>query len=33
MLKAMYDEVAQEPVPEKFLDLLKQLERKEPSKG
>lgn len=26
MLKATYDEVAHEPVPDKFLDLLKQLE-------
>ncbi len=26
MLKATYDEVAREPVPDKFLDLLKQLE-------
>ncbi len=33
MLKAMYDEVAQEPVPDRFRDLLKQLEGKEPSKG
>ncbi len=29
MLKAMYDEVAQEQIPDKFLDLLKQLEAKE----
>jgi hypothetical protein len=26
MVKATYDEVAREPVPDKFLDLLKQLE-------
>ncbi len=30
MLKAMYDEVAREPVPDKFRELLKQLEAKEP---
>lgn len=29
MLKAMYDEVAREEVPDKFLELLKQLEAKE----
>lgn len=29
MLKAMYDEVAQEQVPDKFLELLRQLEEKE----
>jgi hypothetical protein len=33
MLKATYDEVAHEPVPDKFLDLLKQLEAAEPRKG
>jgi hypothetical protein len=33
MLKATYDEVAREPVPDKFLDLLKQLEAAEPRKG
>jgi hypothetical protein len=32
MLKATYDEVAHEPVPDKFLDLLKQLEKAEPGK-
>ena len=32
MLKATYDEVAHEPVPSKFLDLLKQLEAAEPRK-
>ncbi|HUF44530.1 MAG TPA: NepR family anti-sigma factor [Aestuariivirgaceae bacterium] len=32
MLKATYDEVAREPVPDKFLDLLKQLEAAEPRK-
>ena len=32
MLKATYDEVAHEPVPNKFLDLLKQLEAVEPRK-
>jgi hypothetical protein len=32
MLKATYDEVAQEPVPDKFRDLLKQLEAAEPQK-
>ncbi len=26
MIRASYDEIAHEPVPEKFLDLLKQLE-------
>lgn len=31
MLKAMYDEVAQERIPDKLLDLLKQLEAKETS--
>lgn len=30
MLKAMYDEVAREPVPDKFVELLKRLESKEP---
>jgi hypothetical protein len=30
MLKAMYDEVAREPVPDRFRELLKQLEAKEP---
>ncbi len=28
-LQAMYDEVAQEPVPERLLNLLQELERKE----
>ena len=32
MLKATYDEVAHEPVPDKFLDLLRQLEAAEPRK-
>jgi len=32
MLKATYDEVAHEPVPDKFVDLLKQLEAAEPRK-
>ena len=32
MLKATYDEIAHEPVPDKFLDLLKQLEASEPGK-
>jgi hypothetical protein len=32
MLKATYDEVAHEPVPDKFIDLLKQLEKSEPRK-
>lgn len=32
MLKATYDEIAHEPVPDKFLALLKQLEASEPSK-
>jgi hypothetical protein len=32
MLKATYDEIAHEPVPDKFLDLLKQLEASEPRK-
>ena len=32
MLKATYDEVAREPVPDKFLDLLKQLEAAESQK-
>lgn len=32
MLKATYDEIAHEPVPDKFLDLLKQLEALEPGK-
>jgi hypothetical protein len=32
MLKATYDEVAHEPVPDKFLELLKQLEAAEPRK-
>jgi hypothetical protein len=30
MLKAIYDEVAHEPVPDKFVELLKRLESKEP---
>jgi hypothetical protein len=32
MLKATYDEVVKEPVPDKFRDLLKQLEAAEPQK-
>ena len=32
MLKATYDEVAHEPVPDKFVDLLKQLEKSESRK-
>ena len=32
MVKATYDEVAHEPVPDKFLALLKQLEDSEPRK-
>ena len=32
MLKATYDEIAQEPIPDKFRALLKQLEASEPSK-
>jgi hypothetical protein len=32
MLKGFYDEVAHEPVPDKFLELLKQLEAAEPRK-
>ena len=32
MLKATYDEVAHEPVPDKFRDLLKQLEASETRK-
>lgn len=32
MLKATYDEIAHEPVPDKFLDLLRQLEASEPRK-
>jgi hypothetical protein len=32
MLKGFYDEVAYEPVPDKFLELLKQLEAAEPRK-
>jgi len=32
MLKATYDEIAHEPVPDKFLELLKQLEASEPRK-
>ena len=31
MLKAMYDEVAQEQIPDKLLDLLRKLEAKEAS--
>lgn len=30
MLKAVYDEVAHEAVPDKFVELLKRLESKEP---
>lgn len=32
MLKAIYDEVAEEQVPDKFLELLKQLEASESEK-
>lgn len=32
MLKATYEQIAHEPVPDKFLELLKQLEASEPSK-
>jgi len=32
-LRAYYDEVAKEPVPDRFLDLLKRLDRQEPDKG
>ena len=32
MLKATYEEIAHEPVPDKFLELLKQLEASEPRK-
>ena len=32
MLKAAYDQVAREPVPDKFLSLLQQLEAAEPRK-
>jgi len=32
-LKAMYDDVLNEPVPDRFLDLLAKLDRKEPSGG
>lgn len=32
LLKATYDQVAQEPVPDKFLSLLQQLEAAEPRK-
>ena len=32
MLKATYEQIAHEPVPDKFLDLLKQLEASEPRK-
>ena len=32
MLKATYDEIAHEPIPDKFRDLLKQLEASEPRK-
>ena len=32
-LKSMYDEVASEPVPDRFLDLLNKLERSEGSEG
>lgn len=32
-LRAYYDEVAREPVPERFLDLLKHLDEPESEKG
>lgn len=32
-LKSMYDEVAAEPVPDRFLDLLNRLERSEAPEG
>ena len=32
-LKSMYDEVASEPVPDRFLDLLNRLERSEDGGG
>ena len=32
-LRRMYDEVAREPIPEDFLDLLRQLDAKDPSSG
>lgn len=32
MLKATYEEIAHEPVPDKFVELLKQLEASEPRK-
>jgi hypothetical protein len=32
MLKATYEQIAHEPVPDKFLQLLKQLESSEPRK-
>ena len=32
MLKATYEQIAHEPVPDKFLELLKQLEASEPRK-
>jgi len=30
-LRALYDEVAREPVPDRFIELLKQLDDKKPS--
>lgn len=32
-LKAMYDDVLNEPVPDRFLELLAKLDRKEPPEG
>jgi hypothetical protein len=32
-LRAVYDEVAQQPVPERFLKLLEELERKQATKS
>ena len=32
-LRSMYDRVAEEPVPDRFLDLLNQLERNEGASG
>jgi anti-sigma factor NepR-like protein len=31
-LRAVYDEIAHQPVPERFLALLEELERKQPAK-
>jgi Anti-sigma factor NepR len=32
-LRRLYDDVAQEPVPDDFLDLLKKMDRREPGEG